>query len=356
LRLGNIELRLEMSAPVSAPPKVESPAPSPVKPGEAVKVAIKVPKKFQVLLVDDSMAFLETISELFDVMGNQTWEIHKASAADQALVILLQNPIALVVLDLGMPMLDGVQLLGIIHRRYPEVKKVVLTGKASESQRAACLANGAELFLEKPITPDGIKFVFNVLNDLLSWTHREGFSGTLRQVGLPDVIQMQCLGRNSCILEVRDQQTHGEIYIEDGAIIHAKAGDLTGEKAFHRLLTLANGEFQLHQFKKPSARTVQGPWELLLMESARSHDEEKNAAAGGDTIRITKTPPATKPVPPAENAPVPITAPPSAPLQQSPAPPAPAPEAEFKVLGDDIIVVSTYDEDGKWHTKDEPKK
>ena len=171
LRLGNIELRLEMSAPVSAPPKVESPAPSPVKPGEAVKVAIKVPKKFQVLLVDDSMAFLETISELFDVMGNQTWEIHKASAADQALVILLQNPIALVVLDLGMPMLDGVQLLGIIHRRYPEVKKVVLTGKASESQRAACLANGAELFLEKPITPDGIKFVFNVLNDLLSWTH-----------------------------------------------------------------------------------------------------------------------------------------------------------------------------------------
>ena len=161
----------------------------------------KPARKYQVLLVDDSMAFLEMISELFDELAKQTWEIHTANAADKALVILQQRPIALVVLDIGMPLLDGVQLLGIINKRYPEVKKVVLTGSATESHRAACLANGAELFLEKPISPDGIKFVFNVLNDLLSWTQREGFSGTLRQVGLADVIQIQCLCRNSCILK-----------------------------------------------------------------------------------------------------------------------------------------------------------
>ena len=355
LRLGNIELRLEMSpTPPGAPPKVEAPALA-AKP--AVMTDGKPAKKFQVLLVDDSMAFLETFTELFEELSNGSWQIHAAAAADKALAILQQHPIALVVLDIGMPMLDGVQLLGIIHKRYPEVKKVVLTGQASESRRAACLANGAELFLEKPITPDGIKFVFNVLNDLLSWTQREGFSGTLQQVGLPDVIQIQCLARSSCILEARNAQTRGEIYIENGAVIHAAAGALTGEKAFQKLVTLNNGEFQLQPFKKPAERTVSGAWELLLMEAARARDEEKHKVAGADTIFISKNPPEDKPAPAA--AAVPPTPPPKPVAAEPgavPPPHDPSADTEFSVLGDNIVVVSTYEKDGQWHSKDGPKK
>ena len=359
LRVGNVELRLEMSPPSKdAPVKVEAP--------KRVEPAVPGQKKFKVLLVDDSMAFLETFSELFEELSNRTWEIHTAIAADRALAILQQQQIALVVLDIGMPMLDGVQLLGIIQKRYPEIKKVVLTGQASESRRAACLANGAELFLEKPITPDGIKFVFNVLNDLLSWTRREGFSGTLNQVGLQDVIQIQCLARSSCILEVRNAQTRGEIYIESGAVIHAAAGAFNGERAFHLLLALTNGEFQLQPFKKPAERTVHGPWELLLMEAARARDEQKQAATEADTILIPKPAQENKPAPPpATPTPPASETKPGPPMDISPAAPKPggpdtpqdlSPDTEFVALGDDIIVVSTYEKDGKWHAKEEPKK
>jgi CheY-like chemotaxis protein len=343
LRLGSVELRLEMSAPVAAPPQVESPAKPEREPAD------KAVKKFQVLMVDDSMAFLEMMSGLFEDLAGQTWKIYTASAADQALDILEQNPIALVVLDIGMPMLDGVQLLGIINKRFPGVKKVMLTGSAGESSRADSLANGAELFLEKPLTPDGIKFVFNVLNDLLSWTHREGFSGTLKQVALPDVIQIQCLGRNSYILGVRNERTSGEIYIETGAIVHATAGDLSGVKAFHHLLALTNGEFHLQPFKEPAARTVHEPWELLLMEAARAHDEEKHLAANADTVIIAKSLPATRPAPASENPPAPNT------VAIEPPPPANTPDTEFIALGDDIIVVSTDGDDGEWRPENEPQ-
>ena len=67
--------------------------------------------------------------------------------------------------------------------------------------------------------------VFNMLNDLVSWTRREGFSGALRQVGLQEVIQMECIARHSSILEIRNEQMRGEIYIEAGAITHAAVGD-----------------------------------------------------------------------------------------------------------------------------------
>ncbi len=187
-----------------------------------------------------------------------------------------------------MPMLDGVQLLGIIHRRHPEVKKVILTGVANETNRSKCLATGAELFLEKPVTPDGMRFVFNILSDLMAWNQREGFSGTLRQVGLADIIQIECLRRSSCILEIHSPQAKGEIYIESGVILHAIAGAASGQKALHRLLSSNNGEFHLHPFRRPLERTIQGSWECLLLESARVRDEEKIPRAREDTVILTK--------------------------------------------------------------------
>jgi CheY-like chemotaxis protein len=284
-------------------------------------------KKHQVLFVDDDNAFLGAITELYAILGDKTWEIHRASTADQALAALQQNAIDLVVLDIGMPVLDGVQLLGLIHRRYADVKKAILTGSASATDRAACLANGAELFIQKPLSTDGMKAVFTTLNELITWAQRKGFSGMLRQVGLQDVIQIECLGRNSSILEVRNQRMQGQIYIEDGVIIHAAVGTLVGEKAFYRLLSLTGGEFHLQPFKPPPGRTVHGQWEFLLMEAARIHDEEA-------TTIITKS---------------------SVTGQTSPSAPAPsAPGTEFHAVGENVVEMTSHG--GKLHPVDGSKK
>ena len=110
----------------------------------------------------------------------------------------------------------------------PDLKKAVITSNATEEKRSACLAEGAELFIEKPRTPEGLKSIFVMLEELITWTPQEGFQGVLRRVGLQDVIQMECLGRNSSILEIHNLQLRGRVYIEDGRIIHAQAGDTAG--------------------------------------------------------------------------------------------------------------------------------
>jgi CheY-like chemotaxis protein len=348
LRVGEVQLRFDASAPDSSPgtsfvtkmlvtnaassaTQKTAPAPaavtSPPKPAPVAEIRSSQPgvepaKKHHVLFVDDSMAFLEMFGELCSALSNKTWEIHSATTADRALAILKDNPVGLVVLDIRMPTLDGIQLLGIINRRHPDIKVAVITGNANETNRAAALSSGAELFIEKPVSADGIKVVFNMLNDLVSWEQPTGFSGALRQVGLQEVIQMECIGRHSSILEIRNQQTRGQIYIETGMIIHAAVGTLVGQEAFNRLLSLKGGEFQLKPFQAPSQRTVLEGWESLLMEAARCNDEE--------TALITKksVEGATKPSPPAE--------------------------AGYTVLGDDIVVVATYD--GKWDPMDDQKK
>ena len=204
LRVGEVQLRFEASTPAAAQgtsfitkmllknvaagasqKKAPAAAFPPSKPANAdinpLQPGGEQVKKHHVLFVDDSMAFLEMFGELCSELSNQAWEIHSAPTADHALAILKKIPVALVVLDIRMPTLDGIQLLGIINRRYPDVKVAVITGNANETNRAAALSNGAELFIEKPVSPGDIKVVFNMLNDLVSCEHRKDFSGTASQ-------------------------------------------------------------------------------------------------------------------------------------------------------------------------------
>ena len=112
-------------------------------------------------------------------------------------------------------------------------------------------------------------------------------------------------------------------------------GTLAGEKAFNHLLSLKGGEFQLKPFKAPPQRTVQSNWEVLLLGAARCSDE--------DTAFITKKSAEASAVPPAPGSPP--TEPPKV---------SPATDDKHAVLGDDIVVVATYD--GKWKPADDSKK
>jgi len=308
LRLGQVELRLEISTPAKTAAGAKTSAvaegtsPAPGAKSSQVRVGHK---KYRVLFVDDSMAFLEMIADLFGGRAEEGWEIHTAPSADKALGILQQKLIDMVVLDIGMPLLDGAQLLGIIHQRYPNIKKVVLTGAIDDSRRATCLANGAELFLVKPGTDDGWTLIFNMLTSLVRWEDHDAYSGVLGEIGLPSIVQMECMEGKSSILEVRNPQTCGEVFIESGNIVHAETGKLIGNKALHQLLSLTVGEFRLIPFREPPQRSLQGPWDALLAEAARAQEEEKPARDDDETILITRKKRDAQPPPPVQPAPAP---------------------------------------------------
>jgi CheY-like chemotaxis protein len=296
LRLGDVELRLENHSPsggtsfiskmlvtTSANARLVSARPAAEEKAVSQKNFPAAQKKFRILFVDDSLAFLDTFGGVCAEHSVGTWDVLTASSADQALALLREQPSDLVVLDIGMPMLDWLQLLGIIARRHPGLKVAVMTGKATAAHRADALANGADLFLEKPLTSEGMKSAFNMLNELVSWSALEGFTGAVRNVGLQEVVQMECNGRHSSILEIRNPELRGQIYIEAGAITHAAVGELTGGQAFYKLMSLRGGQFSVLPFKAPPQRTIEGRWEFLLMDAARVTDEE--------TVLVKKTAP-----------------------------------------------------------------
>lgn len=233
----------------------------------------------RVLFVDDDVKFLETVRELMSVMSEGHWEVLTAESASRAFGVLQEQAVDLAVVDVQMGVMDGIQMLSLLNRGYPNVQKVVLTGFASDKYRAACLSNGAELFLEKPINAAGWQSLYGILSEFIKIRPEEGFRGVLRRVGLQDVIQMECLARSSSVLEVANRAVSGKIFIETGQVVHAQVGALTGEAAFNQLLALGGGQFNLKPFAEPSARTISGQWEFLLMEAAQKSDEAREQQA-----------------------------------------------------------------------------
>src|SRR5580704_4053130 len=73
----------------------------------------------KVLFVDDNLQFLEMIERLMGNWSQGEWEIFLAQNAGKALIILQEQAIDLAVVDVQMPVVDGIQFLALINRKYP---------------------------------------------------------------------------------------------------------------------------------------------------------------------------------------------------------------------------------------------
>lgn len=249
------------------------------------------PVQRRILFVDDDVAYLDAIGTFFTDWSKGAWMVLTAENAGKALGLLQDQEIHMVVIDLRMPVVDGVQFLSLLGRKHPGVPKAVLTGFANDAERDVCLSHGADLFLEKPRNKDGFEILFTMLSELVNVSSQQGFRGVLPRAGLPEVIQMECLSRHSLVLEVGSATEKGEIHIREGDIIHAQVGLRAGEEAFNRILSWQGGEFALKPFTEPAARTIDGQWEFLLMEAARVRDEAAESPAPTEIVAAVEAAP-----------------------------------------------------------------
>jgi CheY-like chemotaxis protein len=109
-------------------------------------VDFELPDK--VLLVDDEKEFVLTLSERL-----QMRDLAPAVAynGEEALSILKEEEPEVIVLDLKMPGIDGIEVLRKVRKEHPEVEVIILTGHGSEKDRELCMQLGAFAYLEKPV-------------------------------------------------------------------------------------------------------------------------------------------------------------------------------------------------------------
>jgi len=107
----------------------------------------------RILVVDDDELVRLALDELLTPEG---YEIHTVSSGREALERIEALVYDLLMLDIIMPEMDGIEICKIIRKRedYSEVPIIFLTAKSREEDKTLGLEAGANLFLSKPIAPE----------------------------------------------------------------------------------------------------------------------------------------------------------------------------------------------------------
>ena len=109
----------------------------------------------QVLLVDDEAEFSET---LIKRMKKRNVDITGVKSGEEALMALDQNQVDVVVLDVRMPGMDGIETLRAMKKAHPLIEVIMLTGHASVEVAVQGMEFGAFDYLMKPMEIDDLLY------------------------------------------------------------------------------------------------------------------------------------------------------------------------------------------------------
>src|SRR5258706_5939392 len=233
--------------------------------------------RHKILLLDDDPDLLVMYKEILSDMPSRP-EVQTAQAGPRAMAMLESEPFRLLICDLKMPKMDGLQVLSIVRRKYPQLRTVALTSVPDEQFRSRAYALGVDLFWHKPTTEQEIKVFLECLESLLGRESEAGFRG-VQSKSLVDIIQLECISQSSSVLRITNGPTSGRIWIQDGELIDAEAGDLRAEAAFTKILSWKAGSFETLPAEPSRPRTIFKSYNGLLLESAQALDESRGAVS-----------------------------------------------------------------------------
>ncbi|MGA2696069.1 MAG: response regulator [Terriglobales bacterium] len=113
----------------------------------------------QALIVDDSAVMRKIVERAVRQAGIELSKVFEAGNGVEALAVLAENPVDLILCDINMPVMDGLefvkQLSGVANAKQAAV--VMITTEGSESHVVQAISLGAKGYIRKPFTPDQVR-------------------------------------------------------------------------------------------------------------------------------------------------------------------------------------------------------
>src|ERR1041385_2876336 len=168
----------------------------------------------KILLGDDDEAVLEMYQAMLSQHLPSAPEVRTAATGVKALAMLDSEIFNLLIVDLQMPKMDGLQVLSIARRKFPHLRLVVLTGIRDEQFRTRAYAMGVDQYWIKPETDQEMGLFMESIESLLFREAQGGFRG-VQSKSLVDIIQLECLSQSSVMLKIRNGGVDGRIWIQN---------------------------------------------------------------------------------------------------------------------------------------------
>jgi response regulator RpfG family c-di-GMP phosphodiesterase len=241
--------------------------------GEDLKARL-LADRYTALLIDPDSA--ET-SVLEIRMIDQGFDVKIARSAEQAREILGDSKIDLVVSEIDLPGEDGLTLLASARQESwgKDVAWVMHTKRQGRTEAQKAFEHGVIDFVSKPTAVDVLvaKLKARLDRSRSQKGQQGGLSGSLAELGLPDLVTALSNGRKTGVLKITSKTVSGEVQFLEGAVVNAQTAKKRGTGAFFELLALTEGQFTVDPTFKPKERLITESTEALLLEGMRRLDE-----------------------------------------------------------------------------------
>ncbi len=216
-------------------------------------------------------------------MIEQGFEVKIARTADVAQRLLVETDFEMVVSEVELQPFDGFELIEKARKvgASKDAVWVFLSTKADRDAVNRGFELGAADWVQKPAKAEILVAKLRKLVEQgapAKQTASRGVSGSLEEMGLPDMVQILSQGRKTGALKITTGSDKGEIHFVNGDIYNANFGKLKAEEAMYAMIRLRSGDFQLDPNFKADQRVIQMSAEGLLLEGMRRLDESSRVA------------------------------------------------------------------------------
>jgi DNA-binding response OmpR family regulator len=222
-----------------------------------------------VLLIEDYDALAVAIGSALRKFAPDR-ATHVARSLAEARVLAAKSAPDLFIIDFD-PHYPGLtEFLREMQGAHADARALIIATGVPREIAAERRSFGALQFIEKPFEVADFGAAVQAL--LGPWKESESAvsRGTLRFLGLPDIVLLQCAGGRSVSVEVKGSAGHsGAVHILDGQISNAETGGLSGVDALKEMFSWS--EVQMSEAEKAASapRTIHGPWAVVFLEAWR---------------------------------------------------------------------------------------
>jgi DNA-binding NtrC family response regulator len=110
----------------------------------------------KMLIVDDEETLTYSLYQSF-ILSQKNYEVVTAASGEEAAERLAEKEFDLVITDIRMPGMDGLELLTQIKAKYPKTEVIVMTAYGSLEKKEEAIQKGARFYIEKPFEIKEIK-------------------------------------------------------------------------------------------------------------------------------------------------------------------------------------------------------
>ncbi len=217
------------------------------------------------LVVEDDRSTLSLYRA--GLKGLQNFKVLMAENGGQALDMLRQEPVHVLVTDLNMPVMDGFNLIAKVSRFYPQVPIIVMTGLDESQHLNTPLQLGAIRILTKPPR-------LGLLMDAIRTAAQFEPSGMVRGIGLNSILQLLNWEKKSCTLTVNSEAGMGLLYLKRGEVVHAVFREEEGLPAAYQILSWDRPDIEFVETCRVQP-TIDLPLPELLMNTALISDHQR---------------------------------------------------------------------------------